>query len=99
MNYEHWRHYARGWLLHVFGREEQAFNEYAAAYRLKPDDVQAARHLASIAARKQQYDVADKWFVETLRLAPMMPIRISTAASCWGRPAAPARPSPPSPRR
>lgn len=70
MNYEHWRHYARGWLLHVFGREEQAFNEYAAAYRLKPDDVQAARHLASIAARKQQYDVADKWFVETLRLAP-----------------------------
>ncbi|MCC7266854.1 MAG: tetratricopeptide repeat protein, partial [Caulobacteraceae bacterium] len=63
-------HYARGWLLQVFGREEQAFNEYAAAYRLKPDDVQAARHLASIAAHKQQYDVADKWFVETLRLAP-----------------------------
>ena len=70
MDFEHFRHYARGWLLHVFGREEQAFNEYAAAYRLKPDDVQAARHLASIAAHKQQYDVADKWFVETLRLAP-----------------------------
>ncbi len=70
MNYEHWRHYARGWLLHVFGREEQAFNAYAAAYRAKPDDVQAARHLAFIAARKKQYDVADKWFVETLRLAP-----------------------------
>ena len=70
MNYEHWRHYARGWLLHVFGREEQAFNAYAAAYRVKPDDVQAARHLAFIAARKKQYAVADKWFVETLRLAP-----------------------------
>ncbi|MBE7420922.1 MAG: tetratricopeptide repeat protein [Zoogloeaceae bacterium] len=70
MNYEHWRHYARGWLLHVFGREERAFNAYAAAYRAKPDDAQAARHLAFIASRNKQYDVADKWFVETLRLVP-----------------------------
>ncbi len=70
MNYEHWRHYARGWLLHVIGREEQAFNEYAAAYRLQPDDIQSARHLAFIAARRKQFDVADKWFVEVLRLAP-----------------------------
>lgn len=70
MDFEHWRHYARGWLLHVIGREEQAFKEYATAYRLKPDDVQAARHLAFIAARRKQFDVADKWFVEVLRLAP-----------------------------
>jgi tetratricopeptide (TPR) repeat protein len=70
MDFEHFRHYARGWLLHFFGREEKAFNEYAAAYRLKPDDVQAARHLAFIAARRKQFDVADKWFVEVLRLAP-----------------------------
>ena len=70
MNYEHWRHYARGWLLHVFGREHQAFNAYAAAYRAKPDDAKAARHLAHIAAGRKQYDVADKWFVETVRLAP-----------------------------
>ncbi len=70
MNFEHFRHYARGWLLHFFGREEKAFNEYAAAYRLKPDNVHAARHLAFIAARRKQYDVADKWFVEVLRLSP-----------------------------
>lgn len=70
MNFEHWRHYARGWLLHFFGREEEAFNEYAAAYRLRPDDVQAARHLAFIAAKKKRFEVAEKWFVETLRLAP-----------------------------
>ena len=70
MNFEHWRHYARGWLLHVFGREEQAFNAYAQAYRIKPDDVEAARHLAFIAAGKKHFDVADKWFIETLRLAP-----------------------------
>jgi len=70
MNFEHWQHYARAWLLHVFGREDQAFKEYAAAYRIQPDDVQAARHLAFIAARKKHYDLADKWFIETLRLAP-----------------------------
>jgi tetratricopeptide (TPR) repeat protein len=70
MDFEHFRHYARGWLLHFFGREEKAFNEYAAAYRVKPDNVQAARHLAFIAARRKQFDVADKWFVEVLRLAP-----------------------------
>lgn len=70
MDFEHWRHYARAWLLHFFGREEAAFNEYVAAYRLKPDDVQAARHLAAIAARKKHFDVAEKWFLEALRLAP-----------------------------
>jgi tetratricopeptide (TPR) repeat protein len=68
MDFEHWRHYARGWLLHFFGREEAAFNEYAAAYRLRPNDVQAARHLAAIAAKKKHFDVAEKWFVEALRL-------------------------------
>lgn len=70
MNYEHWRHYARAWLLHFFGREEQAFAEYATAYRLKPDDVQAARHLAFIAAQKKRFAAAEQWYMETLRLAP-----------------------------
>lgn len=70
MNFEHWQHYARAWLLHVFGREDQAFKEYAAAYRLQPDDVQAARHLAFLAAKKKNFDVADKWFIEVLRLTP-----------------------------
>jgi tetratricopeptide (TPR) repeat protein len=70
MDFEHWRHYARGWLLHFFGREEAAFNEYVAAYRLRPDDVQAARHLAAIAAKKKHFEVGEKWFIEALRLAP-----------------------------
>lgn len=70
MNYDYFRHYARAWLLHFFGREEKAFNEYAAAYRLQPNSVQAARNLAFIAARRKQFGVADKWFVEALRLAP-----------------------------
>jgi tetratricopeptide (TPR) repeat protein len=70
MDFEHWRHYARAWLLHFFGREEAAFDEYAAAYRLRPNDVQAARHLAFIAAKRKRFDLAEHWFGETLRLAP-----------------------------
>lgn len=70
MDFDHWRHYARAWLLHFFGREEAAFNEYATAYRLRPNDVQAARHLAFIAAKHKRFDTAEQWFVETLRLAP-----------------------------
>ena len=62
MNFEHWRHYARGWLLHFFGRDESAFAAYTIAYRLQPNDVQAARHLASIAAGRKRFDIAEKWF-------------------------------------
>ena len=70
MDFDHWRHYARGWLLHFFGRDEAAFDEYVIAYRIRPNDVQAARHLAFIAAKKKRHDVAEKWFLETVRLAP-----------------------------
>jgi tetratricopeptide (TPR) repeat protein len=68
MDFDHWRTYARAWLLHFFGREEAAFHEYAAAYRLRPNDVQAARHLAAIAAKQKRYEVAEQWFLEALRL-------------------------------
>jgi len=40
MNYEHWRHYARGWLFHFFGREESAFAAFSTAFLLNPQDVQ-----------------------------------------------------------
>ncbi|MBI4754517.1 MAG: tetratricopeptide repeat protein [Betaproteobacteria bacterium] len=70
MNFEHWRHYARGWLLHFIGREEQAFAQYAAAFRHDPDDVQAARHLAFLAAKRKRFAVAEKWFIEALRIVP-----------------------------
>lgn len=70
MNFERWRHYARGWLFHFFGREDAAFAEYKLAFRADPNNLQAARHLAFIAAQKKHYDVAEHWFVETLKLAP-----------------------------
>jgi len=70
MNYEHWRHYARGWLLHFFGREERAFEAYSTAFRINPQDVQSARHLAAIAAKRQNFTVAEKWFEAALALTP-----------------------------
>ncbi|MBU1237442.1 MAG: tetratricopeptide repeat protein [Gammaproteobacteria bacterium] len=70
MDFEHWRHYARGWLLHFFGRDDAAFDAYAEAFRLRPDDVQAARHLGFIAARQAHLQVAEKWLHDATRLAP-----------------------------
>lgn len=70
MNFERWRHYARGWLFHFFGREDAAFIEYDLAFRADPTNVQAARHLAFIAAQKKRYDVAEQWFLEVLKLSP-----------------------------
>ncbi len=70
MNYDHWRHYARGWLFHFFGRETAAFDAYLAAFHVNPQDVQAARHLAAIAAKRKNYDIAIKWFEIALALTP-----------------------------
>lgn len=70
MNFERWRHYARGWLFHFFGREDRAFDEFATAFRHDPTNAEAARHLAFIAAKKERFDVAEHWFGEAVRLAP-----------------------------
>ncbi len=70
MNYEHWRHYARGWVLHFLGRETSAFEAYLTAFRVNPQDVQSARHLAAIAAKRKDWTVAEKWFEIALALTP-----------------------------
>jgi tetratricopeptide (TPR) repeat protein len=70
MNYDHWRHYARGWLFHFFGREDTAFEAYLTAFRINPQDVQSARHLAAIAAKRKNWEVAIKWFEAALALTP-----------------------------
>lgn len=70
MNYEHWRQYARGWVLHFVGKTDQAFAAYTLAFHHNPQDVQSARHLASIAAQRQNYSVAEHWFLEVLRIKP-----------------------------
>lgn len=70
MMFERWRHYARGWLLHFFGRENEAFEAYSKAFHLDPMDVRPAQSLAAIAASRQQFDIAEKWFEVVLALCP-----------------------------
>ena len=70
MDYEHLRHYARGWLLHFLNKPEQAYEAFVAAIRIDPRDVKSARHLAGIAAEKQRWEVAESWFEKVLELSP-----------------------------
>lgn len=70
MNFEHWRHYSRGWVFHFIGKTDLAYEAYAVAFRLDPQDVQSARHLAAIAAQRHEYPRAQQWFLEVLRIAP-----------------------------
>jgi len=70
MNYDHWRHYARGWVFHFLGKQDIAYEAFVAAFRADPRDVQAARHLAAIAAGRQRWDAAESWFEKVLELQP-----------------------------
>lgn len=70
MNYEHWRHYARGWLFHFAGKTDQAYAAYLIAFQHNPQDAQAARHLGAIAAQRNDYGAAERWLLEVVRLAP-----------------------------
>ncbi len=70
MNYEHWRHYARGWLLHFFGQSDSAYAAFVEAYHANPKDIHSARHLAAIAAETQRWELAESWFEKVLALAP-----------------------------
>lgn len=70
MDYDHWRHYARGWLLHFIGKSEAAYQAFLEAFRIDPDDVQSARHLAAIAGARQRWEVAESWLEKVVALAP-----------------------------
>lgn len=70
MNYERWRHYARGWVFHFIGKVDLAYEAYALAVRHDPRDAQSARHLAAIAAQRRDYALAERWFLDVLRIAP-----------------------------
>lgn len=70
MNFEHWRHYAHGWLLHFLGQQEKAYSAFSLAFKEDPADVDAARHLASIAAAQKRLDVAEHWLQTITGLMP-----------------------------
>jgi len=70
MSFDHWRHYARGWVFHFLGKPEVAYEAFVAAITVEPKDIQSARHLASIAAGMKRWPVAESWFDTVLKLAP-----------------------------
>ena len=70
MGYEYWRHYARGWVFHFIGKTGLAYEAYTIAFRHNPQDVQSARHLAAIAAQRQDYPSAEQWFLKVLQITP-----------------------------
>lgn len=69
MNYEQWRHSARAWLFHFFGKDKLAYGEYVQAFRYAPS-ASAARGIACIAAGAKQLNEAVHWFEQATRLEP-----------------------------
>ena len=70
MKFEHWRHYARGWLWQFFGQEDKAYGEFSRAIAENPTDVQSALHLAAIDAKRQHFEAAERWFEKAIALTP-----------------------------
>lgn len=70
MDFDHSRHYARAWLLHFLGRTDAAYAAYIEAHRRRPNGGGAARNLASIAASRKNFEAAEFWFRESLRVNP-----------------------------
>ncbi len=69
MNFEHWRHSARAWLLHFVGKEDLAFKEYVVAFNLAPS-AKVARNLGFIATQKNRPSDGAHWFSESTKLEP-----------------------------
>lgn len=69
MNYEQWRHSARAWLFHFFGKEDLAYEEYVTAFHHAPG-APAARSIAFIAATRENFAEAVAWFEKAVALEP-----------------------------
>ncbi|QEL65397.1 hypothetical protein OTERR_19210 [Oryzomicrobium terrae] len=67
---EYWRHYARGWLCHFFGRDERAAAAYREADAFRPGDPACPRLLGYLAARREDWGEAVAWFACAVERAP-----------------------------
>lgn len=52
------------------GLDERAYAAFATVFALDPGNLQAARHLAGIAAARQRWEIAEDWYQKVLALAP-----------------------------
>jgi len=69
MNFEQWRHGARAWLFHFIGKGDLAYEEYAIAFRHAPS-ASAASNLGFIAAKREHFPDAVRWFEQASVMAP-----------------------------
>lgn len=70
MTLEHGWHYARAWVFHFLGRDAAAYAAFATVFELDPGNFQTLRHLAGIAAARQDWESAENWYEKLLALAP-----------------------------
>lgn len=70
MNFEKYRHYLRARLFIALNRPAMAFDAYREALRHAPDFVKAMSGLALLHASEQQYEQAEHYYVELLRILP-----------------------------
>lgn len=70
MKFEHWRHYARGWLWQFLGADDEAYKAFIQAHAHETTDLQSLLHLAAIEANRKHYEAAVHWFEKALALRP-----------------------------
>jgi tetratricopeptide (TPR) repeat protein len=70
MKFESRRHHARGSVFAFFGRVARATEAYETAFRLDQRNVSAARNLGALAAKRKDFETAERWFQEAAHRAP-----------------------------
>lgn len=70
MNFEQYRHYYRGCLFETFKRPAKAMEAYRLALHHAPQFAKAAACIAHLYAMQNQFDEAERFFLEAVRLSP-----------------------------
>ncbi len=70
MNFDQWRHYARACLFQAFKKTGPAIAEYRQSFAHNPRFAKAASSLGYLLAKQGQFDEAQHWFGEAVRIRP-----------------------------
>jgi tetratricopeptide (TPR) repeat protein len=70
MNFDHWRHHARGILMQWLGRSEQAIAAYQDAYQAEPGHAECARAIAWLHAQAKRWRDSESWYERALESEP-----------------------------
>jgi tetratricopeptide (TPR) repeat protein len=70
MNFEQYRHYYRGYFFETFKRPAKAMEAYRLALHHAPQFAKAAACIAHLYAMQEQFNEAERYFLQAARLAP-----------------------------